>query len=106
VPLSAALEHAYAAAGRIYSAGDVLVARDELAMNFLLDHSAAHWSAELAALKGQVGECTTDIPPHAMGALTGEFVWRCAHGHVRGSLELAPTVPPRIQQLQLDASAP
>ena len=106
VPLSAALEQAYATTVRIYGAGDVLVARDELAMNFLLDHSAAHWAVELAALKGQVGECTTDMAPRATGALTGEFVWRCAHGRLRGALELAPTQPPRIQQLQLEAIVP
>jgi serine-type D-Ala-D-Ala carboxypeptidase/endopeptidase len=106
VPLSAALEHAYQMVGRIYGAGDVLVAREDLAMNFLLDHSAPHWSAELKALKSETGDCITDAPPRATGALTGEFVWRCAHGRVRGSLELAPTEPPRIQQLQLEAIAP
>jgi CubicO group peptidase (beta-lactamase class C family) len=106
LPASAALEQAYQATARIYKAGDVLVVRDELAMNFLLDHSASHWSAELAALKEEVGDCVTDTPPRATGALTGEFLWSCTHGRVRGALELAPTRPPRIQQLQLEAVAP
>jgi hypothetical protein len=42
----------------------------------------------------------------ATGALTGEFTWRCDHGRVSGSIELAPTRPPRIQQLLLQAIAP
>jgi hypothetical protein len=39
----------------------------------------------------------------ATGLLSGEFVWRCSHGRVRGSLTLAPTQPPRIQALSLRA---
>jgi hypothetical protein len=38
---------------------------------------------------------------NASGGLTGEFTWRCAHGRIKGSLELAPTNPPLIQELKL-----
>ena len=42
----------------------------------------------------------------AAGELTGDFTWRCTHGRVKGSLELAPTRPPRIQALQLEPIRP
>jgi len=103
---SADLVAAYRAAGAIYAAGDVLAARDRLAMNFLLDRDAAHWARELADLKGQVGECDTSAPPTATGVLSGDFTWRCDHGRVKGSVLLAPTQPPAIQELELQALTP
>jgi CubicO group peptidase (beta-lactamase class C family) len=106
VAVSPALASAYQAAGKIYSQGDANAGGDVLAMNFLMDHSADFWARQLADLKAQVGECDTAGNVTATGALTGEFVWRCAHGQISGSLELAPTRPPRIQQLLLTPTPP
>lgn len=100
------LKTAYRGAGAIYQAGNVAAARELLAMNFLLDRDADLWSRELAKLKAQVGECETVAPIAATGALTGDFTWRCAHGRIKGSLELAPTHPARIQQLLLAPIVP
>ena len=105
VPVSAALRDAYRVSGAVYAKGDVLQVGDQLAMNFLLDRDAAGRARDLAALKANVGECDTSAPITAIGALSGEFTWRCAHGRVKGSLELTPTRPPRIQSLQLAAIA-
>jgi hypothetical protein len=79
---------------------------DLLAMNFRLDRSAEIRAREIAALKAQVGDCDTSGSPTATGALTGVFTWRCEHGRVKGSILLAPTVPPGIQELVLDAISP
>ena len=107
MPVSAALAGAYAVAGSIYSAGDVTGAHARLAMNFLLDRGAEGWTRDLTALKAQVGDCDSAAPTLvATGALTGEFTWRCTNGRVKGSLELAPTLPPLIQELKLGAVAP
>ena len=106
VPVSADLANAYRAAGAIYAAGVVTAGGDALAMNFLLDRSAEGWARDLAKLKAQVGDCDTAAPLTASGTLTGEFTWRCSHGRVRGDLELAPTHPPRIQELKLAPIAP
>jgi CubicO group peptidase (beta-lactamase class C family) len=105
-PVSAELTNAYQAVGTMYRAGNVLAAGDKLAMNFLLDRSAENWARELTRLKADVGECDVSTLPHATGALTGQFVWRCDHGRLKGSLELAPTRPPGIQALQLEGIAP
>lgn len=106
LPVSTDLDAAYRAAGAIYRAGSVATATRQLAMNFLLDRGADAWSRELAKIKAQVGECETAAPITATGALTGAFTWRCAHGRVNGSLELAPTHPAGIQQLLLAPITP
>jgi CubicO group peptidase (beta-lactamase class C family) len=101
VMVSAALARAYRTVAAIYAAGDVAVAGDQLAMNFLMDRDAAGWGRDLAKLHAQVGDCDTTAPVTAQHALSGEFTWRCAHGRVKGSVLLAPTVPPRIQAIKL-----
>lgn len=102
---SDALTRAYAAAGRIYAAGDVAAGGDVLAMNVLLDRDAAGRARDLVALKAQVGECDASAPLAATGALSGSFTWTCERGRVKGSVLLAPTAPPRIQDLKLEAIA-
>lgn len=92
---------AYAAAGRIYHAGSIAGEKKRLAMNFEMDQDEPHWARALKALKEEVGACETSAPITPTGALTGDFTWRCEHGRVRGTLLLAPTRPPTIQELDL-----
>jgi len=106
VTVSAELAGAYRAVGAIYQQGVVTIAADQLAMNFLLDRDAAGWARDLTNLKKQVGDCDTAAPVSAISALSGEFIWRCAHGRVTGSVLLAPTKPPRIQQIALERKPP
>jgi D-alanyl-D-alanine-carboxypeptidase/D-alanyl-D-alanine-endopeptidase len=54
---------------------------------------------ELASLRAQVGNCDPNAPIVATDALSGDFMWRCERGRLRGSLLLAPTRPTRIQSL-------
>jgi serine-type D-Ala-D-Ala carboxypeptidase/endopeptidase len=98
---SESLARAYAAAGAIWRAGEVGVAGDLLAMNFLMDRSADNWRAELRRLRGEVGECDTGPALSPTGALSGTFSWRCEHGRLEGQLLLAPTHPPTIQALRI-----
>ncbi len=104
--ISESLASAYRAAGAMYQAGSVDAAREQLAMNFLLDRDAAHWLREFARLKAEVGECDTTAPISATGAHTGDFSWRCKHGRLNGSLMLAPTRPPTIQGLDFSPIKP
>ncbi len=105
-PVTPLLAEAYAAAGRIYAAGDVLAAKEALAMNFLMDRDADHWAKSLAALKGEAGACRTDGPVEATGNLSGRFTWDCDKGRVAGTLLLAPTRTAQIQELKLEMKAP
>lgn len=105
-PASAALEAAYRAAGAMYGAESVEVARDLLAMNFLLDRDAEGWARDLAKLKAESGACDTTAPIESSGMLSGEFTWRCERGRISGTLLLAPTQPARIQALNLSRMTP
>ncbi len=98
------LAAAYATAGAIWRSGSVEPSRAFVAMNFLMDRSAANWARELARLKGEVGDCRTDAPITATGALSGEFTWTCDRGRLSGQLLLVPTSPPTIQSLRLNPS--
>jgi D-alanyl-D-alanine-carboxypeptidase/D-alanyl-D-alanine-endopeptidase len=106
IPVSATVAAAYRAAGAMYAAGNIAPGRDRLAMNFLMDRSAADWRAEFARLKGQVGDCRTDAPIQPTGALSGTFQWQCARGRLDGQLLLAPTNPAGIQALRFSIAAP
>jgi CubicO group peptidase (beta-lactamase class C family) len=99
--VSADLASAYRLAGDIWTAGDVAVGQDRLAMNFLMDRSVENWRTTLAQLKDQAGTCATDAPIVPNGALQGSFRWTCDKGRVDGRVLLAPTDPPTIQALNL-----
>jgi len=102
IPVSAPLSVAYKAAGAMYREGRLDPGRGLLAMNFLMDRTAANWAREFSRLKAAVGECRTDVPVTATGALAGSFSWACERGRVEGNLLLAPVDPPAIQALRLN----
>ncbi|KQN06591.1 penicillin-binding protein [Sphingobium sp. Leaf26] len=104
--VSPLLAEGYAAAGRIYAAGDVGVVRDRLAMNFLMDSELDSWRRKLAGLKVEVGACRTDAPVKASGGLSGSFTWTCEKGRVAGTILLAPTPDAQIQELKIAIKAP
>ena len=106
LPVSEDLASAYRTLGAVFAAGSVAGAKDQLAMNFLLDRDADHWSSKLAKLKAGVGDCDTTSPLEPTGALSGDYTWRCTHGRLSGSLSLTPTQPPRIQEWVIEALAP
>jgi CubicO group peptidase (beta-lactamase class C family) len=98
-PVSDDLGSAYASAAAIWTAGDVMVAQDRLAMNFLMDRSAENWRTALSAARAEAGDCVTDAPITATGALSGSFDWTCANGRITGRILMAPTNPWSIQAL-------
>jgi len=57
-------------------------------------------------LKTAVGNCDTERPLNASSASAADFVWRCEHGRVAGSVLLTPTNPPQIQSLSLRQKTP
>lgn len=103
VPLTPGVTAGYEAAKTIWQAGDVMPARDRLAMNFLMDRTAENWKAELARLKATVGACKTDAAIVPGTAMAGSFVWSCEKGSIAGSILLAPTLTPTLQELRLAA---
>ncbi|HZG32550.1 MAG TPA: serine hydrolase domain-containing protein [Sphingopyxis sp.] len=105
VPVSPAVAEAFAAARAAYAAGNIGPFEGQLAMNFLMDRSAANWAAELALLKDRLGACPDAEPLAPLGALSTAFRLNCEKGKLDGMLLLAPTTPATIQALRLRAAS-
>ncbi len=106
VAVSPAVSKIYAAARAAYAAGDLGPLTGRLAMNFLLDRSAANWKAEFARLKAEVGECPAALPPVPTGAMSATFRLDCEKGKLDGMLLLAPTEPATVQALRFRVVRP
>ena len=98
--LSPALQSMLSVSQRIYDHADVLASPDSLAMNFLLDRSAALRNAEIAALREKHGDCRVAPPISTDNALAGSFDFECDRGKLTIELILAPTSGDRIQKLE------
>ena len=105
-PPTPLLTELVAAARAAYDAGNLGPLDGKLAMNFLMDRSAANWAKELAKVKEQAGACTSAEPLTPRGAMATAFRWDCARGIVEGQLLLAPTNPLTIQALSLRVLPP
>ncbi len=101
IPVSPQLAEGYAVAQRVWAEGRIDAQQQALAMNMLMDRSAANWSAELARLKSLTGACETGSAIEPTGALSGRFSWSCEKGTLAGQLLLAPTATVQIQALRL-----
>lgn len=100
------VEVGYATARAVWAAGRIDDASDRLASNVLLDRDAAHWTAELARLRKEVGACAAAEPVKALSAMEGEFTWTCEHGRIDGAFLLAPTERASLQQLEFKVARP
>ncbi|RAK65528.1 serine hydrolase domain-containing protein [Phenylobacterium kunshanense] len=102
-PPSAGVRAMADAAAKIYAAGDVLAAREALAMNLLLDRDVAHRNAELAALKAKLGTCRAPEPIVTDTATAATVRYPCERGTLQARLLLAPTAPASLQVLEFSA---
>jgi hypothetical protein len=84
----------------IYDSGDILRFPAALAVNFLLDRSAALRNADLAALKSKYGACRVVQTLVTDSALSGKFDFNCERGNLKIDLILAPTARASIQKLE------
>lgn len=100
VAVTPRLAAAYADVGRMWQAGDVMVAPQALAMNVLMDRSAELRRRDFAEWKVQTGACDTSAPVTATTMMAGTFRWRCDKAVVTGSLLLAPTTAPTVQEIK------
>ncbi len=105
IATSPELAHAYTLTRAMFDAGSVQPGIHELAMNFLLDRSAANWAKVFADLKAKSGTCDLGTPITPTGLLSGKFTWVCETGRIDGEIDLAPDLPPKLQSLRLKAVA-
>ncbi|WP_332766497.1 serine hydrolase domain-containing protein [Phenylobacterium sp.] len=103
-PPSPALTQAAAIVAKIYAVGDVMAAREGLAMNLLLDSDAPHRNAELGQLKAELGACQPAPDIAAETAMSGRISYACERGRLQAQVLLAPTTPASLQVYTLAAA--
>ena len=99
-PPSTGLQAAAKAVERIYAAGDVMAAREALAMNVLLDRDAAHRNADIKAVKEKLGACRAAEPIRTDTATRAILSFPCERGVLQAGVLLAPTTPMSMQRLE------
>ena len=77
------------------------------AMNLYLDRSKDRRRREIDALHQKVGSCTAPKSfDYVENALRGQWTMKCERGDLRVSITLAPTIPPRVQYLDVRPAPP
>lgn len=91
---------------RLLAAWDSDLADTLFADNFFLDRDFAHWRREIAQLDERHGRLTPDGPFVVENWLRGEWRMNGEQGWCRFGLTMSPTVPPRIQELEIESTLP
>ncbi|EGD57734.1 hypothetical beta-lactamase precursor (penicillin-binding protein) [Novosphingobium nitrogenifigens DSM 19370] len=99
-PVSPELAGFYVSARDVWAEGNVGPLAGRVAMNFAMDRSDGNWVRYLAETKVKAGLCDTSAPIVPGGAMAGTFTWPCTHGHIDGTVLLAPTHPVTLQALR------
>src|SRR5688572_32020279 len=89
---------------RGFASGSVTADPQALAVNLLLDRSAARWDRELQALRAQLGECRARSEMDVRHALSALLRYQCDRGTLTAAVLLAPVEEPSLQRLDFTAS--
>ncbi len=104
---SPALVASRAAVSRLVEKWDDLEAERLAAVNLFLDRSKDRRRQEIEALREKVGACTADTGfIEVENALRGSWSFTCERGRLEASITLAPTLPPRVQFLEVGVPQP
>jgi len=77
-------------------------ARELAAMNLFLDRSLERRRAEFSQLKQELGACQSRPGYVSLeNRLRGDWLFDCERGTLRASITLSPTMPPKVQHLEL-----
>lgn len=105
-PVAPALAAAREGVLRLLQAWESELADLLFADNFFLDRDLAHWRRELAQLDERHGQLTPDGPFVVENWLRGEWRMTGERGWCRFALTMSPTVPPRVQELEIESTLP
>jgi hypothetical protein len=76
------------------------------AVNLFLDRSKDRRKLEIENLKAQAGDaCRVDGPFDVENALRGQWTMKCSRSALRVAITLAPTMPPKVQYLNISSVA-
>lgn len=85
---------------------DDRLADDAAAMNLYLDRSRDRRQKEIEGLRAKVGACTAPTGfDYVENALRGNWTMKCERGDLRVSITLAPSMPPRVQYLDVSEAS-
>lgn len=105
-PVAPALAAARDGVLRLLAEWDSTLADTLFADNFFLDRDFAHWRREITQLDERHGRLAPDGPFVVENWLRGEWRMTGERGWCRLALTLSPTVPPRIQELEIESTLP
>ncbi len=104
---SPALISARDAVSRLVAGWDDALAASIAADNLLLDESAERRRAAIDRLRQKVGGCTAPKSfDHVENALRGDWTMTCERGRLQVAVTLAPTMPPKVQYLDVGEAPP
>jgi CubicO group peptidase (beta-lactamase class C family) len=90
------------AVSRLIVSWDDKGADEMAAMNLFLDRSKERRRKEIEDLRAKVGQCTAPASFDTVeNWLRGQWTMTCERGDLRVAITLAPTVPPRVQHLDV-----
>jgi CubicO group peptidase (beta-lactamase class C family) len=99
---SPALVESRDAVSRLIMSWDDRQADEVAAMNLYLDRSKERRRREIDDLRAQVGMCAVPTSFDTVeNWLRGQWTMKCERGDLRVSVTLAPTMPPRVQYLDV-----
>jgi CubicO group peptidase (beta-lactamase class C family) len=102
---SPALIAARDAVSRLVTTWDDGLADSIAAANLFLDRSKDRRRREIEVLRSAVGECRADARFDVENALRGQWTMACERGALRVAITLAPTMPPKVQFLDVRPAA-
>ena len=105
-PVAPALAAARDGVLRLFKAWDAELAATLFADNFFLDSDLAHRERTLQQLQEKHGALAPDGPFVVENWLRGEWRMVGEQGWCQVSITLSPTVPPRIQTLDIESTLP
>ena len=76
------------------------------AVNLFLDESRDRRRRQIEGYRTQFGACRADGPFEVENALRGQWVMTCERGSLRVAITLAPTMPPKVQYLNVQPATP
>lgn len=106
LPVAPALTAAQENVLKLLAGWDDAIAATLFAENFFLDCDVPHWQQQLDQLRAQHGHLTPDGPFAAENWLRGQWRMKGERGWCTVSITLTPTVPPLIQELDIESTLP
>jgi CubicO group peptidase (beta-lactamase class C family) len=100
---SPALTQARDAVSRLVARWDDALADSIAAQNLFLDRAKERRRAEIERLQASVGACRADARAFDVveNALRGRWTMECERGKLEVAITLAPTMPPRVQLMEM-----